>query len=170
MNEDTKPTVTDEMRTELAAMKKHIAEIEEFMADAAPVPLPEMVKIPDRGYSVGKYAVTFAEYDAFCDATDRKKPSDSGWGRGRQPVVNVSWRDAQAYIAWLNEVDGDDGEWCMSNEDAFEHYAGNHREATVKTAVFMSKKPEPVGSREANDFGLYDVLGNVWEWQEDSYE
>jgi len=174
MSKDTESTmtnrVTDEMRAELAAMKKQIAELMECISWAPPNPLPELVKIPDRSYEVGKYSVTFEEYDAFCDATGTKKPSDNGWGRGRQPVINVSWNDAQEYIAWLNEIAGEDGVWCMSNEDAFEHYAADHREATTETAVFMAKKPEPVGSREPNKFGLYDVLGNVWEWQEDSYD
>ncbi|MCY7329631.1 MAG: SUMF1/EgtB/PvdO family nonheme iron enzyme, partial [Saprospiraceae bacterium] len=51
---------------------------------------------------LGKYPVTFEEYDRFCDATDREKPDDEGWGLGRRPVINVSWDDAQAYCQWLS--------------------------------------------------------------------
>lgn len=54
-------------------------------------------------FYMGKYAVTFDEYDAFCAATGREKPSDSGWGRGQRPVINVSWNDAAAYCNWLSE-------------------------------------------------------------------
>jgi formylglycine-generating enzyme required for sulfatase activity len=46
---------------------------------------------------VGRYPVTFEEYDHFCQSTGRQDPNDSGWGRGRRPVINVSWEDAGAY-------------------------------------------------------------------------
>lgn len=55
---------------------------------------------------VGKYEVTFDEYDAFCDATGRNKPKDSGWGRGQRPVIWVSWWDAIAYCNWLSVKKG----------------------------------------------------------------
>jgi len=57
-------------------------------------------------FYMGKYAVTFDEYDAFCTATSREKPSDSGWGRGQRPVIKVSWNDAVAYCNWLSEQNG----------------------------------------------------------------
>jgi sulfatase modifying factor 1 len=55
------------------------------------------------GFYIGKTEVTFEEYDAFCTATGRKKPSDAGWGRGKRPAINVSWHDAVAYCNWLSE-------------------------------------------------------------------
>ncbi len=54
-------------------------------------------------FYMGKYEVTFNEYDAFCNATDRSKPSDSYLGRGNRPVILVSWNDAIAYCNWLSE-------------------------------------------------------------------
>jgi len=54
-------------------------------------------------FYIGKYEVTFDEYDVFCEATSRDKPSDEGWGRGARPVINVSWWDAIAYCNWLSE-------------------------------------------------------------------
>jgi formylglycine-generating enzyme required for sulfatase activity len=50
------------------------------------------------GLAVGRYPVTFEEYDHFCAATGREPPSDEEWGRGRRPVINVSWDDAKAYV------------------------------------------------------------------------
>ncbi len=54
-------------------------------------------------FQIGKYEVTFDEYDAFCEATGRSKPGDEGWGRGTRPVINVSWNDAIDYCNWLSE-------------------------------------------------------------------
>lgn len=57
-------------------------------------------------FYICKHEVTFDEYDAFCEATERSKPSDSTWGRGQRPVINVSWWDAIAYCNWLSEKEG----------------------------------------------------------------
>jgi formylglycine-generating enzyme required for sulfatase activity len=59
-------------------------------------------------FAVARFAVTFAEWDACvvdggCNAC---RPSDQAWGRGRRPVVNVSWDDATAYTAWLSRKTG----------------------------------------------------------------
>ena len=54
-------------------------------------------------FYIDNYEVTFDEYDAFCSATGRSKPNDLGWGRGKRPVINVSWNDAIAYCNWLSE-------------------------------------------------------------------
>jgi len=57
-------------------------------------------------FLLGKYEVTFDEYDAFCDDTGRSEPKDEGWGRGQRPVINVSWWDAIAYCNWVSEREG----------------------------------------------------------------
>ena len=49
-------------------------------------------------FYISKYEVTFAEYDAFAEATGRDKPDDEGWGRGNRPIINVSWQDANGYL------------------------------------------------------------------------
>ncbi|WP_103135061.1 SUMF1/EgtB/PvdO family nonheme iron enzyme [Mesotoga sp. B105.6.4] len=54
-------------------------------------------------FYLGKYEVTYDEYDAFCADTGRSKPEDLGWGRESKPVNNVSWWDAIAYCNWLSE-------------------------------------------------------------------
>ncbi len=70
------------------------------------------VKIP-KPFAVGRYAVTFDEWDvngaeaaAAFWASERHTPSDQGWGRGRRPVMDVNWDDAQAYIKWLSSKTG----------------------------------------------------------------
>ena len=59
-----------------------------------------------RPIAMCRYPVTFEDYDRFIPATGAKKPDDEGWGRGRRPVINVSWEDAKAYAAWLSEQTG----------------------------------------------------------------
>jgi hypothetical protein len=57
-------------------------------------------------FCIGKYEVTFDEYDLFARVTWSPKLDDRGWGRGKRPVINVSWEDAVAYAKWLSEVTG----------------------------------------------------------------
>src|SRR5258707_5725725 len=61
-----------------------------------------------RPFAVGKFAVTFDEWDA-CVADggcNGYRPDDRGWGRGKQPVINVTWGDAKAYVEWLSRKTG----------------------------------------------------------------
>lgn len=57
-------------------------------------------------FEIGKYEVTFEEYDLFAAATGREKPNHEGWGRDGRPVINVSWDDAVAYTEWLSDRTG----------------------------------------------------------------
>ena len=59
-------------------------------------------------FAVGKYEVTFAEWDACVAAggCGGYRPDDGGWGRGRRPTINVNWDDAKAYVRWLEPEDG----------------------------------------------------------------
>ena len=57
-------------------------------------------------YYIGKYEVTFNEYDAYCEDTGKSKEDDEGWGRGNRPVIWVSWNDAISYCNWLSESEG----------------------------------------------------------------
>src|SRR5262249_18280775 len=56
----------------------------------------------NRPFAMGRYEVTFEEYDRFASATGFELPDDTGWGRGQRPVINVSWSDAVEYAKWLS--------------------------------------------------------------------
>ncbi len=57
-------------------------------------------------FHIGRFEVTFDEYDTYCAATGETQPDDKGWGRGKRPVINVSWNKAVAYCNWRSEQEG----------------------------------------------------------------
>ena len=130
-------------------------------------------------FAMGKYPVTFAQFDAFCEATGFKKPADAGWGRGDRPVINVSWHDAQTYIQWLCEVTGkafrlpSEAEWeyaARGGDDQHAYPWGQTADASRANFGSSVGKTTPVGQYPANGFGLYDMHGNVWEWCQDTWD
>ena len=166
-------------------------------------------------FYLGRYEVTFEEYDAFCAATGRQKPDDRGWGRGKRPVINVSWYDAVEYCNWLSEQQGltpyyaidksrkdlnndssddyDDLKWLVTprvggngyrlpTEAEWEYaarggakskgykYAGsNNLDEVAWFEENSGRETRPVGEKNPNELGLYDLSGNVWEWCWDWY-
>ena len=148
---------------------------------------PEMVVVPGgrfgRPFAVGVYEVTFGEWDACVSGggCGGYRPSDQGRGRGRQPVRNVSWDDAQAYVRWLSGKTGE--EYRLLSEAEWEYVARagttteywwgddvGHNRANCNGCGDSYSYTAPVGSFAANPFGLHDVHGNVWEWVEDCWE
>jgi len=119
-------------------------------------------------YYIDKYEVTFEQYDRFCEATNRKKPDDSGWGRGKRPAINVNWDDAVAYCAWAGKRLPTEAEWEKACREVstgqylflgeYAWYGGNSGRIT-----------SPVGTKKPNYWGIYDMHGNVWEWCSDWY-
>ena len=135
-----------------------------------------------RRIAMGQYPVTFEDYDRFVAATDAERPDDSGWGRGRRPVINVSWEDAKAYAAWLSEQTGkryrlpSESEWEYAARAGTETAYSWGNEIGVNRAncdgsgsKWSGEQTSPVGSFAPNGFGLYDMHGNVWEWVEDRW-
>jgi formylglycine-generating enzyme required for sulfatase activity len=148
-----------------------------------------------RPFAVGKFAVTFDGWDACqadtvaCNAEGVKspddkgyKPSDAGWGRGRRPVINVNWYDAMTYVAWLSKKTGKPYRLLTEAEWEYAARAGtqtaypwgndigkNNANCDGCGSQWDRKQTAPVGSFAANQFGLYDMLGNVFEWVEDCW-
>jgi formylglycine-generating enzyme required for sulfatase activity len=135
-------------------------------------------------FAIAKYELTFDQWDGCVGHGDcAPHVSDSGWGRGWQPAINVSWDDAQSYVAWLSRITGK--EYRLLSEAEYEYAAragaqtvypwGDHHAVTALAncegcgSQWDGKQTAPVGSFAANEFGLYDMVGNVLEWVEDCY-
>jgi len=141
-------------------------------------------------FEVGKYEVTFSEWsqcvaDGGCSG---HRPKDGGWGRGRRPVINVSWQDAQNYVKWLRRKTGLN--YRLLSEAEWEYIARAGQKGPFSTGHAIGaydanfngefpygngpqglyrRKTLPVGSFPANAFGLHDLHGNVYEWVEDCW-
>lgn len=133
-------------------------------------------------FALGRHEVTFEEYDQFALDTDRPLPDDEGWGRGHQPVINVSWEDARDYAAWLAEQTGEpyrlptEAEWEYAARAGTEtlYWWGDHLSPGMAVCdgcgtAWDGQHPAPVGSLPANPWGLHDLNGNVDEWVQDCY-
>ena len=144
-----------------------------------------------RPFAVGKFAVTFDEWDA-CVADgscNGYRPGDLGWGRGKRPVVNVNWEDAKAYAAWLSAKTGEtyrlpaEAEreyamragtitpfwWGSSISTSQANYNGNYTYPSSGSKGEYRMRTVPVDDFEASPWGLHQMHGNVWEWTEDCW-
>jgi len=142
-----------------------------------------------RRFALGRFPVTFEEYDAFLTATAGQRAratgeaGDNKWGRGRRPVINVSWHDARDYCAWLNRMFGlqadfgyrlpAESEWeygCRAGTNTRRWWGDDWDPAKANgNDSFEGGRTSPVGYYAANPWGLYDMIGNVEEWCADHY-
>jgi formylglycine-generating enzyme required for sulfatase activity len=141
-------------------------------------------------FAVGKYAVTFEQWDACVAAggCNGYRPNDDGRPRDRYPVVNVSWEDAQAYVAWLSKSTGKTYRLLSEPEREYATRAGtdtpfwwgasiSSKQANYDGSVSYGggekgefrQRALPVDSFAPNAFGLYQMHGNVQEWVADCW-
>ena len=143
-------------------------------------------------FSMGRFEVTFEQYDLFARMTGSELIRDR-WGRGQRPIIDVSWLDAMEFINWINQTMGvtlrlpTEAEWEYAaragsagsynfgnNEAMICDYANTADNSTTigwrtKKCSDGFKTTAPVGSFKPNAFGLYDMHGNVWEWLGDCW-
>ena len=133
-------------------------------------------------FELSKYEVTFEEYDRFTSATGRERADDNGWGRGRRPVIIVSWEDAVAYTQWLSQQTGEryrlptEAEWEYAaragtvTKYSWGNEIGRNRANCDRCgSQWDVQQTAPVGSFAPNGWGLHDMHGNVREWVQDCW-
>lgn len=144
-------------------------------------------------FAASTYEVTFGEFEACraaggcANANPKSETRDAMWTMDQQPVVNVSWHDAMAYVDWLNtQVEGSpyrllsEAEWEYAARAGSQTAFSTGDSITSESANFNGqrsyngsargpylRRPMPVGSYAPNAFGLYDMHGNVAEWVAD---
>jgi formylglycine-generating enzyme required for sulfatase activity len=136
-----------------------------------------------RSFAVGRFEVTFAEWEACVAAGGcRHRPNDQGWGRSRRPVIDVSWDDiTKEYLPWLSRRTGKayrlltEAEWeyaARAGTTTRYHFGDNiskNRAQYLDGSRGSASRTVPVGTFQPNVFGLYDMHGNVGEWVQDCW-
>ncbi len=129
-------------------------------------------------FYLDQYEVTNERYAEFVSATRHRAPYH--WpkgkvpeGKGKLPVVNVSWDDAVAYARWAGKRLPTEAEWeraCRGLGEGATYPWGEDKPSRALARYNSVDGPSEVGKCKANYFGLYDVAGNAWEWCSDWYE
>jgi formylglycine-generating enzyme required for sulfatase activity len=151
-----------------------------------------------RPFYIGQYAVTFEEYDRFCDDQAGRRPQARGWGRGTHPVFGVTWAEVVKYCNWLSEKEGltpcysgkgkriqcdfsaneyrlpTEAEWEYAarggqKSQGYEYAGGDNPDDVAWYDSNSGGQPHPVGQKQPNELGLYDMSGNAFEWCWDLY-
>lgn len=135
-------------------------------------------RVSVRPFQIARHEVTWDEWEAcVADGACDEVTNDEGWGRGRRPVINVQWHQAQVYAAWLSRRT--DKAYRLPTEAEWEYAAragtetpywwGTERRREDGAGVVMVMRTWPVGSYPPNPWGLYDVSGNAPEWVQDCW-
>lgn len=133
-------------------------------------------------FALAALPVTFEEYDRYTAATGKPPADDRGFGRGRQPVINVSWDEAMDYVRWLSDQTGkryrlpSDAEWeyAARGGTATRFWWGDTLKKGMANcgdcgSLWDGEGPARVGRFAPNPYGLYDMTGNVWQWTADCW-
>lgn len=124
-------------------------------------------------FSIAATEITFDQFDAFCEATGYQKPEDK-FGRGKQPVVNVTVADMVAFCNWLSKETGatirlpneEEFQYAASGGNKTENYHFSGSDDPDEVAWFEENSDEQnhdVATKNPNELGIYDMSGNVWE-------
>jgi formylglycine-generating enzyme required for sulfatase activity len=128
-----------------------------------------------KGFWIGQTPVTVGAYRRFAGTTGRSMPEaphgNTGWANENMPIVNVTWDDGTAFCGWADGRLPTEAEWeyaARAGSTAARY--GAIGEVAWYNGGIGGFQPHEVAQKRANGLGLYDMLGNVWEWVNDWYD
>jgi sulfatase modifying factor 1 len=134
-----------------------------------------------RKFGIAKTETTVLQWKTYCKATGKQMPkSQSGEWMDNHPITSVSWEEAAAYCLWLSQKTGKqyrlptETEWEFAarggNQSKGFTYSGGHSIDSTSWCIENSNtSTHAIAQKKANELGLYDMSGNVWEWCQDWY-
>jgi formylglycine-generating enzyme required for sulfatase activity len=132
-------------------------------------------------FYISKYEITVKQYEEFCKKSGKEMPESNSEWLDDHPMTYISWEDAKEYCSWLSEMTGEkyrlptEAEWeyvakggihGSSNTEPSKNEIDNYAWHKGNTGGYAHYE---VGKLKPNDLGIYDIIGNVWEWCEDWY-
>jgi formylglycine-generating enzyme required for sulfatase activity len=127
-----------------------------------------------RGFWIGQTPVTVGAYKRFAGATGREMPPapnfNKGWANENMPIVNVTWDDAQSYCGWTGGRLPTEAEWEYAARGGSTEARYGPLDEVAWYSGNSGGQTHDVAQKRANGFGLYDMLGNVWQWVSDWYD
>ncbi|PIE85988.1 MAG: hypothetical protein CSA05_02725 [Bacteroidia bacterium] len=134
------------------------------------------IEVTLSSFYIDKYEVSVYKYRKYCEATGRKMPKPPEWGwSDEHPIVNITWKDAQKYAKWAGKRLPTQAEWVFAaqggNKSKGYKYAGGNQIESIGWYLENAKdKIHPIGEKQPNELGIYDMSGNAWEWCSDWYD
>jgi formylglycine-generating enzyme required for sulfatase activity len=127
-----------------------------------------------KGFWIGQTKVTVAAYKRFAATTGRQMPNaptfNRGWANDSMPIVNVSWDDAHDYCTWAGGRLPTEAEWEYAARGGSTEARYGPIDEIAWCDQNSGRRTHEVAQKRANGFGLFDVLGDVWEWVYDWYD